>query len=137
MSKSDSEPPERSSLRIAVVGPCAAGKSTLAEALRAAGYDVHQPAQEHSYVPEMWQRLTKPDLLIYLDVGYNQARERRPHNIDRQQLEIQNQRLAHARRHCHFYLDTSNLTPAQVEERVLSFIESGDRDREWGLGAGD
>ena len=126
MSTTDSEPPEHKSLRIAVVGPCAAGKSTVAEGLRAAGYEVHQPAQEHSYVPEMWQRLTKPDLLIYLDVGYNQARERRPHNIDRQQLDIQNQRLAHARQHCDFYLDTSDLTPTLVLERVLSFIEIGD-----------
>jgi deoxyadenosine/deoxycytidine kinase len=120
------QPPQQESLRIAVVGPCAAGKSTLAEALRTAGYDVHQPAQEHSYVPEMWQRLTNPDLLIYLDVSYSQARERRPHNIDSQQLETQNQRLAHARQHCHFYLDTSGLTPTQVQERVLFFIEIGD-----------
>ena len=121
-----SQPPQQESLRIAVVGPCAAGKSTLAEALRTAGYDVHQPAQEHSYVPEMWQRLTNPDLLIYLDVSYSQARERRPHNIDSQQLETQNERLSHARQHCHFYLDTSGLTPTQVQERVLSFIEIGD-----------
>jgi deoxyadenosine/deoxycytidine kinase len=120
------QPPQQESLRIAVVGPCAAGKSTLAEALRTAGYDVHQPAQEHSYVPEMWQRLTNPDLLIYLDVSYSQARERRPHNIDSQQLETQNERLSHARQHCHFYLDTSGLTPTQVQERVLSFIEIGD-----------
>ena len=120
------QPPQQESLRIAVVGPCAAGKSTLAEAMRTAGYDVHQPAQEHSYVPEMWQRLTNPDLLIYLDVSYSQARERRPHNIDSQQLETQNQRLAHARQHCNFYLDTSGLTPTQVQERVLSFIEIGD-----------
>ena len=120
------QPPQQESLRIAVVGPCAAGKSTLAEALRTAGYDVHQPAQEHSYVPEMWQRLTNPDLLIYLDVSYSQARERRPHNIDSQQLETQNQRLAHARQHCNFYLDTSGLTPTQVQERVLSFIAIGD-----------
>jgi len=129
MSTSDSQPRPRESLCIAIVGPCASGKSTLAEALRTAGYDVHQPAQEHSYVPEMWQRLTNPDLLIYLDVSYSRAIERRPHNIDRQQLETQNQRLAHARQHCHFYLDTSNLTPTQVQERVLSFIEIGD----WGL----
>lgn len=126
MPMSNSRPPTQESLRIAIVGPCAAGKSTLAEALRTTGYDVHQPAQEHSYVPEMWQRLTKPDLLIYLDVGYNQARERRPHNIDRQQLDTQNQRLAHARQHCDFYLDTSDLTPILVLERVLSFIEIGD-----------
>lgn len=123
---SHSEPPEREPLRIAVVGPCAAGKSTLAEALRLAGYDVHQPAQEHSYVPEMWQRITRPDLLIYLDVDYSHARERRPHNVDPEQLETQHQRLAHARRHCHFYVDTSGLTADEVRQRVLAYLETGD-----------
>lgn len=124
---SESEPPERKALRIAVVGPCAAGKSTLIEALRTAGYEnVYQPAQEHSYVPDMWQRITKPDLLIYLDVDYAQARVRRPHleNGGAKWLEMQRQRLAHARAHCHFYVDTSDLIPSEVEGCVLRFLET-------------
>ena len=52
---------------IAVVGVCAAGKSTLVQALRAEGFNARQVLQEHSYVPNMWQRITNPDLLIYLD----------------------------------------------------------------------
>ena len=60
-----------SRLIIGVVGPCAAGKTTLVAALREMGYNVRHIAQEHSYVPYMWQRLAKPDLLIYLDVSYN------------------------------------------------------------------
>ena len=66
-------------LRVAVVGPCASGKSTLTAALRAAGYEARMPAQEHSYVPDMWRRLVDPDVLIYLDISYEALRERRPH----------------------------------------------------------
>ena len=66
MPESDSEP----ALRLALVGPCASGKSTLATYLKAAGYIVRQPTQEHSFVPDMWQKMSKPDILIYLDVSY-------------------------------------------------------------------
>ena len=105
------------------MGPCTSGKSTLAKVLRAAGYEARQPAQEHSYVPAMWQKLTQPDILIYLDVDYETVIARRPKNSgSRQRLEEQHQRLSHARRHCDFYLDTSNLTAAQVQVQVLSFL---------------
>lgn len=118
-------------LRVAVVGPCSAGKSTLLPALYAAGYETRQPAQEHSYAPNMWQRLSKPDILIYLDLSYQQARIRRPH-IDGgpQRLVEQHQRLSHAREHCDYYLDTSNLTPEEVRQAVLAFLET------WHLGQG-
>jgi GTPase SAR1 family protein len=111
-------------LRIAVVGPCSAGKSTLLPALLAAGYDPRQPAQEHSYAPNMWQRLSKPDILIYLDLSYKQARIRRPH-IDGgpQRLAEQRQRLSHARTHCDFYLDTSNLSRQEVRREVFTFLK--------------
>ena len=115
---------DRAPLRVAVVGPCTSGKSTLVEALRAAGYEARQPAQEHSYVPDMWQKLTQPDILIYLDVNYENVVARRPYNPGTpQRLHEQNQRLTHARQHCDYYLDTSNLPPAQVQARVLSFLE--------------
>jgi shikimate kinase len=111
-------------LRIALVGPCSSGKSTLAPVLKQIGYEVRQVAQEHSYVPNMWQRISKPDILIYLDVDYATARARRPF-IDGgpQRLSEQGQRLLHARQHCDLYLDTSNLTPAQVQEQVLDFLQ--------------
>ena len=112
-------------LRIAIVGPCSAGKSTLALALREAGYEARQPAQEHSIVPNMWQRLTKPDILIYLDVDYTSVQARRPF-IDggAQRLELQSQRLAHARDCCDYYLNTSDLNPQEVKKAVLTFLEN-------------
>jgi hypothetical protein len=105
------------------------GKSVLVSALRQAGYDARHVAQEHSYVPAMWQRVSRPDALIYLDANYEAIMARRPSfSFSRADLAEQNRRLAHARQHCDMYLDTSNLTPAAVQQRCLTFLadfESG------------
>lgn len=123
MNTSDTPGPDSKPLRIAVVGPCSAGKSTLTQCLKSLGYAARHPAQEHSYVPDMWQRIGKPDLLIYLDVNYANVRLRRPHIDDEmERLTNQNQRLAHARQHCNFYLDTSELSPDEVRRAVLQFL---------------
>lgn len=114
-----------SSLRIAVVGPCASGKSTLVGALQKMGYKVHHVAQEHSYVPYMWQHITKPDVLIYLDLDYDTMKARRPHNCGPPRALVeQHKRLSHARQHCHLYLDTTSLSPAQVQAQVLNFLQN-------------
>lgn len=110
-------------LKIAIVGPCSSGKSTLAQALMDAGYTVRQPAQEHSLVPDMWRQMSRPDILIYLDVDYAHARQRRPyHDGGQQRLAEQQKRLAHARQHSHFYLDTNGLSPENVRDEVLHFL---------------
>ncbi len=121
----DPDPVNSKTLRIAVVGPCSCGKSTLTATLKAAGFEARHPAQEHSYVPNMWQRLTQPDVLIYLDVDYPNARLRRPH-IDGgpQRLAEQHHKLRHARQECDFYLDTSELSVAEVETAVFNFLNS-------------
>lgn len=112
-------------LRVAIVGPCTSGKSTLARALAAAGYEARQPAQEHSYVPAMWQKMTRPDILIYLDVDYETVVARRPKNPGSpQRLDDQHHRLNHAHQHCDFYLDTSHLTPDEVRRQVFSFLKT-------------
>lgn len=119
--------PARRPLRVAVVGPSAAGKSTLVAALRAAGYDGRHVAQEHSYVPDMWQRISKPDALIYLDVSYEVSRQRRPDvtwGPERRDAEVQ--RLRHARQHADLLLNTDAMTPEAVREEVFEFL------REWG-----
>lgn len=112
--------------KIAVVGPCTSGKSTLREALRAAGYTrVANPAQEHSYVPDMWQKITRPDILIFLDVDYAETVARRPGTAYGEQRVIeQKKRLAHAREHADYYIDTSPLTSDDVAAAVLSFLRS-------------
>jgi len=110
-------------LRVAVVGACASGKSTLVSALRAAGYEARHVAQEHSYVPDMWERISRPDVLIYLDVDLSGISARRP-RLDFKQKELteQNRRLAHAREHCSLYLDTNELSQAEVQMQSLTFL---------------
>jgi nicotinamide riboside kinase len=110
------------SLRVAVVGPCASGKSTLVAALREAGYDARQPAQEHSYVKDMWERLVDPDVLIYLDISYEALLARRPYFGEREYLEREKARLAHAREHADLVVDTSGMTTQAVRDCVLAAL---------------
>lgn len=110
--------------RVAVVGACAVGKSTLVSALRADGYDARHVAQEHSYVQSMWQRIGRPDVLVYLDANYETIMARRPtFNFSRGDLAEQKRRLAHARQHCDLYIDTTELTPAEVRQRCFAFFD--------------
>ncbi len=113
----------RSAVVVAVVGPCASGKSTLVAALRAAGYDARHPAQEHSYVPDMWRRLVDPDVLIYLDLSYETYRARRPHDdAGPEYLDMQRARLAHAREHADLIIDTSEMGAEEVKAAVYELL---------------
>ncbi len=109
-------------MRITLVGPCASGKSMLAHALKSRGYDAHQCSQEHSYVPDMWRRICRPDVLVYLDAGLETIRTRRQIDWGKSYLNILHDRLRDARRHCDLYVLTDNLTPEEVLERVLAFL---------------
>jgi hypothetical protein len=116
-------------LRIAVVGPCASGKTELVQTLRARGYDARQCVQEHSYVPTMWQRISRPDVLIYLDVELSTIIRRRGAGWDERLLLEQQRRLSHARVHCDLYLRTDTLTREEVAQAVLNFLESSIHER--------
>ena len=109
---------------IAVVGPCQSGKSLLVHALCERGYRAREVAQEHSYVPAMWQRITRPDLLIYLDVSWEVARQRRPTDAKSDRWAEQAHRLRHARQHADLYVHTDELAPQKVLEMVLAFLKS-------------
>ncbi|GAB4496002.1 MAG: hypothetical protein OHK0052_04990 [Anaerolineales bacterium] len=110
--------------KIGVVGPCASGKSTLIAALRARGYRVHHIAQEHSFVPYMWQKLVNPDVLIFLDVSYPLSVARRSLSWNLADWEEQQRRLAHARAHAHLYLQTDALSAPEVLKQVINFLNS-------------
>lgn len=116
---------------IAVVGPCASGKSLLVDTLRARGYNVREVAQEHSYVPAMWQCFTQPDLLIYLDVSWEVACRRRPTNAGARRWDEQTHRLRHARQHAHLYVHTDELTPQEILDRTLAFFKKSQRRATW------
>jgi cytidylate kinase len=117
----------QSELIVAIVGPCASGKSTLASALQARGINARQIAQEHSYVASMWQILTKPDVLVYLDCSYEVCTHRKNLNWLEKEYVVQIHRLRHALEHCHIYVDTDSLTPAQVMEQVLAALKVANR----------
>jgi deoxyadenosine/deoxycytidine kinase len=109
-------------LTIAIVGPCAAGKTSLARALQERGLAARQITQEHSYVPAMWQLLTKPDVLIYLDASYEVCTRRKNINWLPKEYDAQIHRLRHARKHCHVYVKTDNLTIQEVLDQVLEAL---------------
>jgi chloramphenicol 3-O-phosphotransferase len=109
---------------IGVVGPCGAGKSSLATGLKEAGYQVRHIAQEHSYVPDMWKRLTNPDILVYLDVSYENTIRRRKLDWTYAEYNEQLHRLRHARQYADVLIDTNALTVQEVRAAVLLFIDS-------------
>ena len=108
---------------IGVVGPCSAGKTTLISALESHGVRARHIAQEHSYVKEMWKRFTNPDILIFLDVSYPVAQERRQLNWNEDEYAQQQKRLAHARSHTDFYLLTDGMSPDDVLQKVMGFLK--------------
>jgi deoxyadenosine/deoxycytidine kinase len=115
------EPPSKP--LIGVVGPCGSGKSTLIAGLETYGYSCRHIAQEHSYVPAMWQVISRPDLLIYLNASFPVSTARR--RLDWQEKDYQEQlrRLAHAREHAHLIIETDDLSPGQVLREALQFLE--------------
>ena len=113
-----------SNILIGVVGPCAAGKSSLVEGLRKCGFIAKAIAQEHSYVQDMWRRITKPDILIFLDVSYPLTIERLNLNWTEAEYRIQCRRLDHARNLADFYLCTDQFSVANVLDIVLNFLSN-------------
>ena len=110
---------------IGIVGPCTSGKSTLIANLRGvSGIELRHIAQEHSYVQAMWERISHPRLLIFLDVSYPVSLERKNLTWTFAEYQEQQRRLTHARERADFYLLTDGLTPQQVVEKVQDFFVS-------------
>jgi hypothetical protein len=109
-------------LVIGVVGPCTAGKTTLIENLKHHGITARHIAQEHSYVPDMWRRITNPDILVFLDVSFLASKKRNNLDWTRDDYLEQHRRLSHARQNANLYLYTDDLTPEQVVDEVISHI---------------
>ena len=113
-----------SQVRVGIVGPCTAGKSTLiANMPKIQGLELRHIAQEHSYVQSMWEKISHPDWLVFLDVSYPVSLQRK--NLDWTEAEWleQQRRLAHAREHADLYLQTDDMTIKQVAERVIAFLQ--------------
>lgn len=111
-----------SNLKIGIVGPCSSGKTSLVDGLTRHGFNARHIAQEHSYVPYMWQRITQPDVLIFLDVSFSVSQQRRPLNWKYSDFEEQQKRLAHARLHADLMINTDDLSIVEILKIVLDFL---------------
>lgn len=110
------------SRKIVVVGPCAAGKSTLVSALRELGYDAHVSGQEHSEIAMLWQH-SQPDVLIALEVDIRAVRDRRGGSWPEWLHDLQVRRLAAASRAANLSIDTTALSPQTVVDRVITYLQ--------------
>ena len=108
--------------RIVVVGHCAAGKSTLVNGLRDAGIDAYVSAQEHSIVPDLWNR-RGPDLLVFLDVDLDTIRRRRGRSWPASVYAMQERRLAPARGNADLEIRTSDVNTIETLSRTLDLAE--------------
>lgn len=116
MKKDDSQ------LLIGIVGPCGSGKSTLVAGLEKYGYHCRHIAQEHSYVKYMWQHITNPDILIFLECSFENSTERRKLNWIPADHTEQLRRLSHAREHANLIINTDSLNVDDVLARALDFL---------------
>jgi guanylate kinase len=107
---------------IGIVGPCGSGKSTLIAGLEEQGYRCRHIAQEHSYVKQMWQVITKPDILIFLQCSFENSTARRKLNWQPSDYEEQQHRLTHAHEHAHLIIVTDSLTANEVLEQVKAYL---------------
>jgi cytidylate kinase len=120
----EEDEPDSKRFLIGVVGPCGSGKSTLIAGLEGEGFRCRHIAQEHSYVPYMWKRITNPDFLIYLHSSFEVSTQRRKLNWNEAEYKEQLHRLEHARQHADLIIETDHLSPVEVLERALGFIKS-------------
>ncbi len=107
--------------RVAVVGHCAAGKSTLVEHLRRIGIDAVTAAQEHSAVPDLWKH-TGADLLVYLDVDLDTVRSRRGRDWSAAIYTAQELRLRSARSSADLVIDSASLPVDEVVDRASRYV---------------
>ena len=97
----------------------------MVDGLNKLGLHARHIAQEHSYVPYMWQRISQPDILIFLDVSFQESQKRRPLNWNYSDYEEQQKRLAHARQHANLTIDTNDLSITEILTSVMDFLIAG------------
>ena len=108
-------------MRIAVVGVCAAGKTTLVQGLKDAGFDAYNVAQEHSCIRAFWNK-HKPDVLVMIDATLPAIKKRRRVSWTEERLVVQHERLKDAREHADLYIQTDDLSAAEVLDKVVAFL---------------
>ena len=110
---------------IVIVGPCASGKSTLAENLVRLGYHARVVGQEHSDIQRLWER-HHPAVVIGLNASLETVRARRGRTWSQAVYERQQQRLRPAMAAATVILDTERLSPtATLAAAAAAIREAG------------
>ncbi len=73
-------------------------------------------------MPYMWQHISRPAVLIYLEASFETCTRRRHLNWLREDYEEQLRRLAHARQHADLVIETDALKISQVLEIAVDFL---------------
>ena len=108
-------------MRIAVVGVCAAGKSSLAQGLKSLGHEAYSVPQEHSGVKKLWS-LKNPDLVIMLDASLPIVKQRRAVPYGEERFQAQYERLKDAKANADLFIDTDPLTIEEVRAQAIEHI---------------
>ncbi len=120
-------------MRIAVVGVCASGKTTLVKGLKDAGYDAYNVAQEHSGIHNFWNK-HHPDILVMIDATLPAIKKRRLVYWDQERLDVQHKRLADAKVHANLFIQTDAYNADEVREQVIDYIETWKKNQTEGNG---
>jgi broad-specificity NMP kinase len=120
-------------MRIAVVGVCASGKTTLVKGLKDAGYDAYNVAQEHSGIHNFWNK-HHPDILVMIDATLLAIKKRRLVYWDQERLDVQHKRLADAKAHANLFIQTDAYNADEVREQVIDYIETWKKNQTEGNG---
>lgn len=120
-------------MRIAIVGVCASGKTTLVKGLKDAGYDAYNVAQEHSGLHNFWNK-HHPDILVMIDATLPAIKKRRLVFWDQERLDVQHKRLADAKEHANLFIQTDAYTADEVREQVIDYIETWKKNQTEGNG---
>jgi hypothetical protein len=111
-----------SELLVGIVGPCKSGKSVLKKNLEALGFSCRHIAQEHSFAPKMWNLIGRTDVLIFLDVSFENTLKRGKLGWQEKDYKVQLQRLSNAKENADLIIDTNTSDEKGVLEKALAFL---------------
>ena len=90
--------------------------------MQALGYAARNVAQEHSFIPTLWKRKGDPDLLVYLDVNYENTLKRSTLRWVKSDYERQIDRLKNAKENADLIIDTNILSQEEVLQKIIEAV---------------
>jgi adenylate kinase family enzyme len=110
-------------MRVAIVGVCGSGKTTIANGLKAVGFDAYAVGQEHSIVTDLWRR-QNPDAVVYLDASLDTVRQRRGASWPDWIYALQQNRLKGARGAANVIVDTGSTSVPETLDEIRRSLAS-------------